>query len=119
MTQHELGAYLVSWREGLCTHLTTNPDGLLQKCYPKLARHISSHFPNIETLYLYARPVISPLHSVSRSDWVVRDINVRQLAQLCERCFSWGTLVGISKTFIKVVWNGVAFRQLLQVCHAC
>jgi hypothetical protein len=115
MTVHELRSYLPIWRNELKFELANNPGGYLKCQYETLSKQISDEFPDIATLHSYAFPVVSSFTNLDRSQWVSRNINIRSLTRLCEQSFSWGTVTGISKKFINVLWKGVAFQQLLEV----
>jgi len=116
---HEaLQAFLQVWRTNLCYELAENPHGHLRYCQPTLSQTIPPSFPDVNILHLYLHPVISPV-PFDGPAWIWRNVNIRSLAQLCERSFSWRGTVEITNKFIKSIWGGVCFRQLISVCNKC
>lgn len=118
---HELQAYLPVWRDGLRTELQTNMQGQLRRHQPAIASHLSPHFPDINIILQYTKPVssASTLSLIDKSHWALRNINISKLVKLCERTFSWDMPTGIATKFIHVIWSGMLFRTLLQVRSCC
>jgi len=114
----KLVTFLRTWREDLRHELAENKCGCLPSRQPVLLASISESFPNIEVLLLYVRPLVSPLDTIHEGRaWISQNICMRQMAELCERTFSWGGTMEIIVKFINIVWDGVCFRQLLEVCQ--
>ena len=84
-----------------------------------LSVSIPESFSNIEVLLLYVRPLVSPLDTIHQGrTWISQNICMQKMAELCEWSFSWGGTMEIIVKFINIVWDGVCFRQLLEVCQS-
>jgi len=115
LTQSELNRFLCAWREDLCYELMTNPHRCLPSRQPVLSASIPDSFPSLDILFLYIRPLISPFPVIDQGPaWTSQNINIERMAKLCERTFSWGGTMIITK-FINIIWSGVSFRQVLEV----
>jgi holliday junction resolvase YEN1 len=108
---------LVDWRKKLKNQLTFDLDGPLGRKFPAIAQKVSSEFPSIDILLLYADPITSWTADIipDSSQWSLRQPDLLAIGLLCEKSFSWGTTGQMLTRFQKNVWRGIVMRYLLQV----
>ncbi|KAJ7812414.1 PIN domain-like protein [Mycena leptocephala] len=114
MDEKDLRQFLVGWREQIRTELATNSRGYLGRRYPALANKITDAFPNIQALYLYARPVTSWSENFvppAIEGWKVRLPDLPALAKYCNQKFGW-TALDMAGKFKKYIFPGLFIRRL-------
>ncbi|KAJ7791979.1 hypothetical protein B0H13DRAFT_2517700 [Mycena leptocephala] len=114
MGEKDLRQFLVGWREQIRTELATNSRGYLGRRYPALANKITDAFPNIQALYLYARPVTSWSENFvppAIEGWKVRLPDLPALAKYCNQKFGW-TALDMAGKFKKYIFPGLFIRRL-------
>lgn len=116
-THQQMQDFLIGWRQDFRTLLAENPDDILDRQYPSIAKNVASNFPEIETLSLYAHPVTSfTMNNIPDiASWCLRPPDLVKIAFACEKYFSWGSLGEIIPRFKATLWPGVVFRYLLLV----
>ncbi|KAF8955909.1 PIN domain-like protein [Flammula alnicola] len=114
-TRQQMSDFLTGWRQDFRSLLADNPDNVLDRRYPLIAKNVASDFPAVDVLSLYAHPVTSwTTNQVPDSaSWCLRPPNLTKIALLCEKYFSWGSLGEIVPRFKATLWPGVVFRYLL------
>ena len=121
LPREALSEFLADWRQKLKYQLTFDINGLLGQKYPAVARKVSSKFPSIDILLLYANPVTSWTMTADiipdSSQWRLRQPDLPAIGLLCEKSFSWGTSGQMIARFQKNVWRGIVMRYLLQVVY--
>lgn len=117
LPREALSEFLADWRKKLKHQLTFDSNGLLGQKHPAVAQKVSTDFPSIDVLLLYADPVTSWTANVipDSSQWSLRQPDLPAIGQLCEKSFSWGTSGQMIDRFQKNVWRGIVMRYLLQV----
>ena len=117
LPREALSEFLVDWRKKLRYQLTFDSNGLLGRKHPAVAQKISSKFPSIDILLLYANPVTSWTADIipDSSQWSLRQPDLPAIGLLCEKSFSWGTSGQMIARFQQNVWRGIVMRYLLQV----
>jgi Holliday junction resolvase YEN1 len=117
LPREALSEFLVDWRKKLKHQLTLDSNGLLGRKHPAVAQNVSSNFPSIEILLLYADPVTSWKVDIvpDSSQWTLRQPDLPAIGLLCEKSFSWGTSGQMIARFQQNVWRGIVMRYLLQV----
>jgi len=114
----DLKSYLISWREQLCTELSTNASGHLSRKFPSLANRVPSSFPDPSHLLLYAKPVTSWSKGAAGPDLSTlrpRQPDLAKLAGICKQRFGWEPTPGVLKKFTSVLWDGVCKQMLRDV----
>lgn len=117
-TRQQMRDFLLGWRQDFRRLLAENPDNKLDRQYPLIANNVSSTFPAIDALSLYANPITSWTVDDQVPDiasWCLRPPNPTKIALLCEKYFSWGSLGEIVPRFKKTLWPGLVFRYILLV----
>jgi Holliday junction resolvase YEN1 len=112
-----LSEFLADWRQKLKHQLAYDSNGLLGRKHPAVARKVSSEFPSINILLLYANPVTSWTADIipDSSQWRMRQPDLPAIGLLCEKSFSWGTSGQMIARFQQNVWRGIVMRYLLQI----
>lgn len=113
----ELAKFLNSWRNELRNELSTDESGFLGRRFPSLADSVHNDFPAICVIYQYVKPATSWSNGGNGPDtsaWLPRQPRLSELAALCERAFSWSSVV-IDNSFRKNVWDGCCVRRLVQI----
>lgn len=112
-----LSKFLADWRQKLKHQLMYDSNGLLGQKHPALARKVSSKFPSINILLLYAKPVTSWTADIipDSSQWRMRQPDLPAIGLLCEKTFSWGASGQMIARFQQNVWRGIVMRYLFQV----
>lgn len=107
--------FLKEWRERLRQTLRTDPEGRLGRRYTALASSVPDTFPDLDLLRAYIFPVTSAPgdHPLDSPDHGVPVFDLGALGQLCELYFSWGTHVGITLKFQRLIWPGVLVHLLM------
>jgi holliday junction resolvase YEN1 len=120
LPREALSEFLANWRKQLTDQLMFDSNGLLGRKYPAVAKKISSKFPSIDILLLYANPVTSWTADTGiiipdSSQWSLRQPDLPAIGLLCEKSFSWGTSGQMIARFQQNVWRGIVMRYLVQV----
>ena len=117
LPREALSEFLADWRKKLIYQLTFDSNGLLGRKHPAVAQKVSSKFPSIDILLLYADPVTSWTADIipDSSQWSMRQPDLPAIGLLCEKSFSWGTSGQMIARFQQNVWRGIVMRYLLQV----
>ena len=114
----ELAGFLTSWRKELRDELSTDKSGFLGRHFPRLANSVHNNFPALHVIYQYVKPATSwstnGVDGPDTSAWLPRQPRLSELAALCERTFSWSSVV-IDNSFRKNVWDGCCVRRLAQI----
>ncbi|EDQ98259.1 uncharacterized protein LACBIDRAFT_336129 [Laccaria bicolor S238N-H82] len=116
LTQHELQDFLDDWRKKLANELLYDPHGVMGMKHPALAHNIPSDFPKLDVLRLYTHPLTSWSdygNSPDTTSWGLHQLNLANLAVLCEKSFSWGSAGIIIPHFCMNVWPAAMMRMLL------
>jgi holliday junction resolvase YEN1 len=84
LSRHDLPVFLVNWREKLSNQLIYDPNGLIGRKNPSLAKRIPESFPDINVLQLYANPITSWTigDGPDISHWRLGEPNLAQIAVL-------------------------------------
>ena len=117
MLVQELAGFLISWRNELQYELSNDKSGFLGRRFPGLANSVRSDFPALHVIYQYVKPATSWSNGGDGPDtsaWLPQRPHLSELAALCERAFSWSSVV-IDNSFRKNVWDGCCVRRLVQV----
>lgn len=109
---HEASTFSRGWAEAFKRQLRNSNATLLPPRYARLADNMPSDFPNITILRLYIHPLTS-----TTPDPVVRWScpSLSEMARFAEDNFIWGHGPGILKHFMKMVFPGLALRQLIAI----
>ena len=113
----ELSRFLNSWRNELQNELSTDKSGFLGRHFPSLADSVHDNFPALRVIYQYVKPATSWSNGGDGPDtsaWLPQQPHLSELAALCERAFSWSSVV-IDNSFHKNVWEGCCVRRLVQI----
>ena len=116
MVVQELSGFLTSWRNELRNELSTDKSGFLGQHFPGLANSVHNDFPALHVIYQYVKPVTSWSNGGDGPDtsaWLPQQPRLSDLAVLCERTFSWSSVV-IDNSFRKNVWDGCCVRRLVK-----
>ncbi|KAN0075204.1 PIN domain-like protein [Tylopilus felleus] len=111
--------FLVRWRNKLRSILGTDPDGVLDRHYLKLAETIPDAFPNYTDLEYYFSPLTRSAAHNSNSPLLALEPKSSQpclaaLAAFC-RCHFGLEHEALVTKMRTTVWEGVAVRQLCNV----
>ncbi|KAF9223301.1 hypothetical protein BS17DRAFT_817621 [Gyrodon lividus] len=116
MDVQALTQFLVHWRNRLQYILSSDPDGFLDRRYPKLAGIISDTFPCYEDLKYYFSPLtkfsaydsgsLPPVYEVKSSQ-----PSLATLAAFCEHHFGLEHEALVTK-MCTTIWEGAAVQQL-------
>ncbi|KAF9222215.1 hypothetical protein BS17DRAFT_709362, partial [Gyrodon lividus] len=119
MDVQALTQFLVHWCNRLRYILSSDPDGFLDRQYPKLTGIISDTFPCYEDLEYYFSPLtkfsaydsgsLPPVYEVKSSQ-----PSLATLAAFCEHHFSLEHEALVTK-MCTTIWEGAAVRQLCNV----
>ncbi|KAF8904707.1 hypothetical protein CPB84DRAFT_1835590 [Gymnopilus junonius] len=106
---------LIDWRKDLRTVLTNDPQNVLGRRYPQLAKNVTPKFPSIDVLLLYARPITSwTANQIPNTEsWHLRPPDPTAIANHSEKYFSWGSHGEMIGRFREKLWPGIVFRYLL------
>jgi holliday junction resolvase YEN1 len=117
LPREALSEFLADWRKKLKDQLKFDLNGLLGRKYPAVAQKVSSDFPSIDILLLYANPVTSWTADIipDSSQWNLRQPDLPAIGLLCEKSFSWASSGQMIARFQQNVWRGIVMRYLLQV----
>lgn len=119
LPRQELREFLHGWREHLKSVLSDDPDNLLGRRHPALAKGVTNKFPSINIINLYLHPLTSfsdggePNINLNRCQ--NRQPDLAGIAVWSEKYFSWGTSGCILDRFHSKVWGGICIRNLMQV----
>lgn len=113
-TRNQFETFIDDWRQRLRNILL---DGSLGRRYPALAERVTTAFPNLRVLALYAVPVTSESKDLEFNpySWVPRDPDLKRLAQLCDTWFGWRRDNKLLPNFRGHIWEGVCIRGLIKV----
>jgi hypothetical protein len=103
----ELQPFLQQWRNRL-------QQAFLTLGHRHVATSLSENFPPWQAVVNYVHPVITPSSSLSAA-WVPRLPCLSRITVLCERLFTWGSVLGIRSKLADLVWPGACARRLLTV----
>ncbi|KAF8222062.1 PIN domain-like protein [Tricholoma matsutake] len=113
----ELAGFLILWRNELQNELSTDRSGFLGHCFPGLANSVHNNFPALRVIYQYTKPATSWSNGGDGPDtsaWLPQQPHLSELTALCERTFSWSSVI-INNSFCKNVWDGCCVRRLAQI----
>jgi hypothetical protein len=96
--------------------LATNSRGFLDRAYPRL--NIPPQFPSLEILERYAAPRCSASLGQSGGGQIRgnKEMNLANIAGLCEKYFEWGTRNKILRRFASLMWKAAVIRVLRRAC---
>ncbi|KAF8067581.1 PIN domain-like protein [Lyophyllum atratum] len=117
LSHRKLLNFLQGWRDSLRYHLKNDPNQIIGRCYPSLARNISCDFPSCDVLAHYVRPATSWSDGGNGPDisWLgAKEADLPSLAVWCEKYFSWGTNGNILERFSNTLWRGICIRSLMK-----
>jgi Holliday junction resolvase YEN1 len=116
-SQAVLEDFLCDWRSKFLTLLMHDPQNILGRSYPSLAKDIIDTFPSVDVVFRYAQPLTS--WTIDRipdtKSWQLRRPCLTKIATLCEKYFSWGSSGDIVSRFKETLWPGIVVRHLLLV----
>ena len=109
--------FLCDWRPKLRTLLVHDPQNILGRRYPLLAKNITDTFPSVDVVLQYAQPLTSwTMNQIpDTKSWQLRRPCLAKIATLCEKYFSWGSSGDIVSRFKETLWPGITIRHLLLV----
>jgi len=118
------GLYMETSSLHFCKHGGGSCAMNLPRTHVAFFGHINRHFQRLflrsfqiwKFCFYMCSPLFLHCPQFFRNTWTSQNIRMREMAVLCERTFSWGGTVEVVTKFINVVWSGVCFWQLLQVC---
>ena len=112
-----LQEFLCDWRNKLRTLLALDPQNILGRRYPSLAKNVTDNFPSVDLILQYAQPLTSWTtdQMPNTASWQCRQPHLTKIAALCEKFFSWGSSGDIILRFKNTLWPGIAIQHLLQV----
>lgn len=114
-TAHE--QFMNEWREDVAEVLTKNPDGVLERKAPALAKKIlDSDFPNLKVVKNYVEPKVSKRGSQRAPTWD-NDIDVEGLIAFVTTMFEWGN-EQIQSSFRMTLWLGIFMRRVRRTALA-
>jgi Holliday junction resolvase YEN1 len=100
-SQAVLEEFLRDWRLKFLTLLTHDPQNVLGRSYPLLAKNITDTFPSVDVVFRYAQPLTS--WTIDRipdmKSCQLRQPCLIEIATLCEKYFSWGSSNDIVSRF--------------------
>jgi Holliday junction resolvase YEN1 len=104
--------FLQSWREEVAEVLKTDPDKILDRKSPSLAKKLLElyDFPDRNIVKNYAHPKISRVGTQKPLKWS-QDIDIGGLVRYASDKFEWGNEELVA-TFRNNLWAGVLLRQL-------
>ena len=109
--------FLCDWRPKLRFLLVHDPQNILGRRYPSLAKNITETFPSVDVVLQYAQPLTS--WTMDRipdtKSWQLRRPCLAKVATLCEKYFSWGSAGDIVSRCKETLWPGITIRHLLLV----
>ena len=116
-SQAGLREFLRDWRPKLRTLLVHDPQNILGRRYPSLAKNITDTFPSVDVVLQYAQPLTSwTMDQIpDTKSWQLRQPCLTKIATLCEKYFSWGSSGNIVSRFKETLWPGITVRYLLLV----
>ena len=116
-SQAGLRNFLRDWRPKLRTLLAHDPQNILGRRYPLLAKNITDTFPSVDIVLQYAQPLTSwTMDQIpDTNSWQLRQPCLTKIATLCEKYFSWGSSGDIVSRFKETLWPGITIRHLLLV----
>ncbi len=114
MSDFVLRKFLVSWRRRVRYELEMNPSNLLDRVYVTLSFRITESWPDVDVIKMFVRPMTSPSRGRPFPSVIRRPAQLKELARLCERQFSFGTPIGVLKVFESRIWHGLAVDALIQ-----
>ncbi|PPQ82236.1 hypothetical protein CVT26_009348 [Gymnopilus dilepis] len=87
------------------------------RTYPTIAQKVSSAFPPIDALLLYAQPKTSwTVNQIPNSAaWCLRPPNPSEIVACCEKYFSWDSPEELVDRLRDTLWPGIVFRYLLEL----
>ena len=100
----------MQWRARIDQELKSNELGFLPH---RSSVSLPSNFPNLEVLKKYANPIITGTQqavSVALRD--TANLDLAQVAWLCEEFFEWGYQTMILQRFRNFMWNGAVMHVL-------
>jgi len=111
---------LDTWRDALCSELSTNQHGFLNSCHMALTSKITGDFPDLGILQLYLRPTTSWSQGSSSQvtamaqSWKPREPTICQckIAAFCSQHLGWTEKATVLTKFKKNLWDGVLWRML-------
>jgi len=106
--------FLVPWRKRVRYELETNSSNLLDRVYVALSYRITDSWPDIDVIKMFVKPTTTSSQGLPFPPAIRRPAQLKELARLCERQFSFGTPVGVLKVFESRVWHGLAVDALIQ-----
>jgi Holliday junction resolvase YEN1 len=94
-----------------------DPQNILGRRYPLLAKNITDTFPSVDVVLQYAQPITSwTMDQIpDTKSWQLRRPCLTEIATLCEKYFSWGSTGDIVSRFKETLWPGITVRHLLLV----
>lgn len=107
--------FLIHWRANLRYQLANDPAQVLGSTFPALAISIPDTFPKPETVLAYASPTTSWSNGAQGPNLnpnLVHQLDIRQLAGLCEAFFGWPD---VPKRFRTLIFPGSVLRMLCEV----
>ena len=83
--------FLCDWWKKLHTLLAFDPQNILGRRYPSLAKNITDNFPSVDLILQYAQPLTSWTmdQMLNTASWQCRQPNLTEIVALCEKFFSW------------------------------
>lgn len=114
-SRRALCAFLDEWRVAFRILLEEDPNNVLERRYPSLAKNVTDKFPSVDVLLQYGQPITSSTRDQAPdlSAWHLRQPHLAQIGNLCEKYFSWGSSGDIIPRFKDTLWPGIAIRYLL------
>ena len=93
--------FFCEWRPKLRTLLVYDPQNILGRRYPLLAKNITDTFPSIDIILQYAQPLTSwTMDQIpDTKSWRLRRPCLAEITSLCEKYFSWGSSGDIVSRF--------------------
>ena len=109
--------FLRDWRIKFRILLVHDPQNILGRKYPQLAKNITDTFPSLDVVLQYAQPLTSwSINQIpDTKSWQLRRPSLTKIAMLCEKYFSWGSSGDIVSRFKETLWPGITVRHLLLV----
>ncbi|KAF8153351.1 PIN domain-like protein [Crassisporium funariophilum] len=116
-SREKLREFLRGWRDEFRTLLVHDPQNVLGRKYPSLAKKITNSFPSVDLILQYAQPLTSWTTDQipDTTSWHLRRPRLAEIATLCKKYFSWASLGDIVSRFKATLWPGIAIQYILQL----
>jgi len=101
--------------ESVCEELSTDSHRFIGRKCPRLAGRIAADFPSPQVIDLYTNPLVSDEPKLATLQLHPRQADVKQLACICHRLFSFGREGPrkLQDVFRDVVWPGLGIQLVV------